>query len=135
MALVRTLLSDGYDVVVYNARGLGKTEYTSIQFANLTDTEEFERTFQFMKDYAGKDAEIVGIGLSMGANTLLKIAGQQKKDFPLKAIVSVNNPFDVQCAINLMRGNIYEQHLCRDLVKKLVIRDQQTTSDQEWKIY
>ena len=48
-----------------------------------------------MRDYAGKDAEIVGIGLSMGANTLLKIAGQQKKDFPLKAIVSVNNPFDV----------------------------------------
>ena len=45
MALVRTLLSDGYDVVVYNARGLGKTEYTSVQFANLTHTEEFERTF------------------------------------------------------------------------------------------
>ena len=75
------------------------------------------------------------MGLSMGANTLLKIAGQQKEDFPLKAIVSVNNPFDIWCAINLMRGNIYEQHLCRDLVKKMLTRDQKTSSEAEWEVY
>ena len=76
----------------------------------------------YMQKIGGKDIEIVGIGLSMGANTLLKVAGQLKNDLPLRAIVSVNNPFDIWCAINLMQGSIYEQHLCRDLVKKMIIR-------------
>ena len=75
MALVRTLLSDGFEVALYNPRGLGKNAYTSVQFADLTATEEFEKLFTFIKENA-PDAELVGIGLSMGANTLLKIAGQ-----------------------------------------------------------
>ena len=90
--------------------------------------------FAFIKENA-PDAELVGMGLSMGANTLCKIAGQFKEDFPLKAIVSVNNPFDIFCAINLMRGSLYEQHLCRDLVKKMLARDQKTCSEAEWKVY
>ena len=89
----------------------------------------------FMRSQAGKDAELVGIGLSLGANTLLKIAGQQKENFPLKAIVSVNNPFDVWCAINLMRGTVYEKHLCKELRKKMVMRDPNICTEREWKVY
>ena len=41
---------------------------------------------------------------------LMKIAAEMP-DFPLKAIVSVNNPFDIWLSINLMRGKAYEKHL------------------------
>ena len=65
---------------------------------------------------------MVGVGLSMGGNLLIKTAGQMP-DFPLKAICSVNNPFDIWLSINLMRGKVYEKHLAKELRSNLVIRD------------
>lgn len=103
-SLVKTLLADGFDVVIFNNRGQGDIEYTSSKFADLTSTEEFDKALTFVRDQVGKDAELVGVGLSTGACTLLKIAGQQKENFPLRALVSVGNPFDFWTAINLMRG-------------------------------
>ena len=123
IALVRTLMSDGFEVVVYNARGFGGNAYTSPKFADLTSTSEFDTMFTAIRERAGEDAELVGVGVSLGANTLLKVAGESKTDFPLKAIVSVNNPFDIQCVINLMRGTIYERHLVRDLANAILLRD------------
>ena len=88
-----------------------------------------------MKKQAGTDAELVGIGLSMGANTLVRLAGIKKNDFPLKAIVSVNNPFDLWCTINLMRETVYEKHLCSELRRKMVMRHKDKSSKQEWEVY
>ena len=75
IALTRTLLSDGFEVVVYNARGFGGTPYTSVKFADLTSTEEYDRIFEYLRDKTSGKAELVGVGISLGANTLLKIAG------------------------------------------------------------
>lgn len=116
-SLVKTLLSDGFEVAVFHNRGVCQTPYTSLEFANLARTEEIERTLAFVKEKAGEDADLVGVGLSMGANLMVKIAGQQGKDFPLKAIASVSNPFDLTLCINLMRGTPYEKHLAKDLTK------------------
>jgi predicted alpha/beta-fold hydrolase len=60
--------------------------------------------------------------MSMGANLLLRIAGIQKEKFPLEALVSFNNPFDIWLAINLMRGTPYEKFLARELRKNTIIR-------------
>ena len=78
---------------------------------------------------------MIGVGLSLGANTIMKIAGEKKQDFPLKAIVSVNNPFDIWCSINLLRGTVYEKHLCSELRRKMVMREQAKCSPTEWKVY
>ena len=64
----------------------------------------------FVKTKAG-NGDLVGIGLSMGGNVMMRLAGQMKEHFPLKAIVAVNNPFDLWLSINLMRGSHYEKHL------------------------
>ena len=84
-----------------------------------------------MQKQAGPEAELVGVGLSMGANLLLKAAGLQKESFPLKALVSVNNPFDIWLAINLMRGNRYEKHLAKTLRKNLLLRDPEVQTEKE----
>ena len=44
-------------------------------------------------------------------------------DFPLKAIVAINNPFDIWLAINLMRGKLYEKHLIRELRRSVIVRN------------
>ena len=67
----------------------------------------------------------------MGANVLVRAAGLQGKDFPLKAIASVNNPFDVWLAINLMRGNPYEKYLARELRDSLILRENHNMTAEE----
>lgn len=52
-------------------------------------------------------------------------------DFPLKAIVAVNNPFDIWLSINLMRGKIFEKHLAKELKHNLVIRQKQTENEKD----
>ena len=52
-------------------------------------------------------------------------------DFPLKAIVAVNNPFDIWLSINLMRGKIFEKHLANELKHNLVIRQKQTENEKD----
>lgn len=53
--------------------------------------------------------------MSMGANLMMKVAGEQGDSFPLDAMVSLNNPFDIWMAINLMRGKPYERFLAIEL--------------------
>jgi predicted alpha/beta-fold hydrolase len=58
--------------------------------------------------------------MSLGANLLLRTAGEQGKALPLDALISLNNPFDVWLAINLMRGTPYEKYLSYELKNQLV---------------
>ena len=39
-ALVKTLLSDGFEVAVFHNRGVCNTPYTSLEFADLSRDEE-----------------------------------------------------------------------------------------------
>jgi len=118
--LVNTLLKNGYEVAVLHNRGVSDTEYTSPEFADLTRNEEFVKSLEFIRKNTTK--KLVGVGLSMGANMLMKIAAEMQ-EFPLQAIVSVNNPFDIWLGINLMRGKIYEKYLAEELRRNLVIRN------------
>ena len=130
-SLVKTLLSDGFEVAVFHNRGVSDTPYTSLEFADLTRNEELNRALEFVKEKAGPGAELCGIGLSMGANVLMRIAGIQGRDFPLKAIVAVNNPFDIWLTINLMRGSPYEKHLAKELISQQITRSKFQISDEE----
>ena len=52
----------------------------------------------------------------------MKIAGEMGADFPLRAIASVNNPFDMWLCINLMRGTGYEKALVKELTTQMITR-------------
>lgn len=104
-------------------------------FADLSRSEEYERALAFIQEQAGKDAELVGVGLSMGGNSLMKIAGMQKEKFPLKAIVTVGNPFDIQLSINLMRGKLSEKPLAKAIRDNLYARDPATQTEREKKVF
>ena len=66
------------------------------------------------------DADIVGIGLSLGANRMLKLAGEDK-DCPLQSMVSVSNPFDLTMVTNLMRHTPHETAFVRKVLTTLVL--------------
>ena len=100
-------------------------EYTSPDIADLSSSLEIEKALQHML-YKFKDVPnpvYVGVGLSMGANLMLRVAGEQGEKFPLQAMVSFNNPFDIMLSINLMRNTPYEKFLARELRKNILIRE------------
>lgn len=121
--LVRTLLTDGFEVAVFHNRGVCNTPYTSLEFADLSSTEEVDAALAFVQEKAA-GADLVGIGLSMGGNIILRTAGMYGDKFPLKVIIAVNNPFDLNLAINLMRGSAYEKNLAKELKRQLVCAEE-----------
>lgn len=76
-------------------------------------------TFKF-KD--SPNVHFVGIGTSMGANLMMRVAGEQGEKFSLDAMVSFNNPFDIWLSINLMRNTPYEKFLAREMRKNIMFR-------------
>jgi predicted alpha/beta-fold hydrolase len=110
-------------------------EYTSPEFANLSRSEEIEIALSHMqrkfKDHP--NVHYVGVGTSMGGNLMMRVAGEQGDKFPLDAMVSINNPFDIWLSINLMRNTPYEKFLAREMRKNIMFRP--STSEQERKIF
>lgn len=132
-SLVKHLSQDkNYIVGVFHNRGI-LTEYTSPEFADLTRNEEIEKALAHMQKKFGNrpNPRYVGVGMSMGANLMLRMAGIKKDNFPLEAMVSFNNPFDLWLAINLMRGSPYEKFLARELRKNTIIREKPSDSEKE----
>jgi predicted alpha/beta-fold hydrolase len=121
-------------VGVFHNRGVA-LEYTSPEFPNLSRSEEIERAIEHTttKFKNLPNVHFVGVGMSMGANLMMRVAGEQGEKFPLDAMVSFNNPFDVWLSINLMRNTPYEKFLAREMRKNIMIRP--SASEEEKKIF
>lgn len=66
-SLVKSLLESGYEVAVLHIIGTGETPYTSAHYADFSSNLELQTCLDFVMKNA-QDVDIVGIGLSMGAN-------------------------------------------------------------------
>lgn len=69
-------------------------------------------------------AQLLGIGTSMGANLMLKYAGESGKNCLLKGIVAVSTPFDLIIVTKALRkywpyAGIPEKYLLKNLKKTL----------------
>ena len=66
---------------------------------------------------------LFGIGYSLGANLLTKWIGEEGKDCPLLAAVSVSNPFDFNAATHHWQGwrfhHLLGKHLTRFLKRTI----------------
>ena len=110
-SLAKTLLENGFEVAVLHIIGTGNMPYTSPHYTDFSSNLELCKCISFVKENAN-DADIVACGLSMGANQMLKLAGEEI-DCPFKAMVSVNNPFDITMTNNIMRGTFFEYFLVK----------------------
>jgi predicted alpha/beta-fold hydrolase len=130
-SLVQYLIDHGYEVAVCHVIGTGETPYTSAHFADFSSNTELKKCVDFV---AKSGAEIVGVGLSLGANQMMKLSAEDGS-CPLKAMVSVNNPFDITTNNNVMRGTFYEKYLVKATVKNVVVPDFRSTKEQERAVF
>lgn len=55
--------------------------------------------------------DLYGIGISMGANLLLRYQALYSDESRFKALISISNPFDIQLSANLMKETPFEPYI------------------------
>ncbi|KAJ2513024.1 hypothetical protein GGI11_004548 [Coemansia sp. RSA 2049] len=93
---VKQLTSKPYRfrVVVVNFRGCAGVQLTT----HILYNGGFTSDYGFAVDHIHSrfpQSKLIGVGFSLGANLVTKYVGEQGADCPLKAAVSVCNPFDL----------------------------------------
>jgi predicted alpha/beta-fold hydrolase len=88
----------GYHAVVINSLATKDDEKSldgNYRVLDFSDSQIVRQRIDVVHRRLGEDAEIYGVGFSLGANHLLRYLGDHHHDSCMKAAVSVSNPFDV----------------------------------------
>ena len=118
----------GYSVVVVNGRGINGTPLTVIiiqtfRTNQLGSSQDLDFIIKNIKK-EHPDSKIVGIGASMGANQLLKYAGEQGSDSLIEGFCALSTPFDIVTCSRYLRKRmpqnfIPDQYLVVNMLKVL----------------
>jgi len=111
----------GYRVGVMHGRGISGTPLTTPQPNNLGLTNDLDFIVNLILNRY-PDAPLVALGTSMGANLLLKYAGEMGKDCKLLGIAAVSTPFDiVLCSRHLRKpwptASLPDQYLTKNITR------------------
>jgi predicted alpha/beta-fold hydrolase len=104
--LVNEAVNKGYRVAVMNQRGINQP-LTSPKPYHAGSIEDLTFALDHIKNKY-PDAPIVGAGLSMGANQLLKYCGILGEKSKLDALVALSAPFNMHVLMDSIEGSIYE---------------------------
>eukprot|EP00274_Cyanoptyche_gloeocystis_P000410 CAMPEP_0196663690 /NCGR_PEP_ID=MMETSP1086-20130531/53844_1 /TAXON_ID=77921 /ORGANISM="Cyanoptyche gloeocystis , Strain SAG4.97" /LENGTH=361 /DNA_ID=CAMNT_0041999605 /DNA_START=282 /DNA_END=1367 /DNA_ORIENTATION=+ len=120
---IRTLLHDaqqkGFRAVVINARGCGGTPLKTQQFFCAAWTEDVRHAVRLIHRLLPK-SPLIGVGFSMGSNVLVKYLGEEGAATPLKAAISIGNPWDLWEASQQLRRPLYKHVYNKALARSLV---------------
>ena len=114
----------GFQCVAFNFRGCSNSEITTPQLYSASYTLDLERVVCHVQSVIGPQALLYGAGFSLGANILLKYAGETGKDCPFSGLISIANPFDLTATnrelhATWFKRNIYSWRLAGNLIKVL----------------
>ncbi|KAG2398169.1 Embryogenesis-associated protein [Vigna angularis] len=122
-AYVRHMLirarSNGWRVVVFNSRGCGDSPVTTPQFYSASFLGDMREVVSHVTARY-PNANLYGVGWSLGANILVRYLGQESLNCPLSGAVSLCNPFNLVVADEDFRkgfNNIYDKALSKALCK------------------
>ncbi|KAI7905100.1 Alpha/Beta hydrolase protein [Cokeromyces recurvatus] len=91
-----------YRAVVMNSRGCANSEIKTPQMYSGGYTDDFRVAIQHIQKRLAPNTPLVGIGFSLGSNVLVKYLGEEGDKTPLKAAISVANPFDFRLSMELL---------------------------------
>ncbi|KAJ9528889.1 hypothetical protein QJQ45_000448 [Haematococcus lacustris] len=103
----------GIRAVVFNSRGTADSPVTSPQYYSASFTGDLREVVAHVQQ-RHPDSLLLAAGWSLGANILVRYLGEEGNATPLKAAVSMCNPFDMTISnANLRRGfnKIYDINL------------------------
>ena len=111
-------LSRGWPVLRVNLRGAGPGAACASAMYNAGLSDDFRALLRGLPTAATGNG-VVAMGVSLGANMLLKYAGEEGNAAGLRGLVSVSAPVDLQAAqrrIEARRNGWYHRKLLRDML-------------------
>src|ERR1051325_1100597 len=97
LGMVKALLKNGWDAVVWNARGCSGEPNRALRFTHSGATEDLQTVVAHVSS-TGNYSEIAFFGFSLGGNLTLKYVGERglELDRRIKAAVAFSVPCDLQ---------------------------------------
>ncbi|KAK4032731.1 Alpha/Beta hydrolase protein [Parachaetomium inaequale] len=121
---IAPLVMDGgdWEVCVVNARGCANSKVTSGVLFNARATWDVRQVINWARQ-TFPNRPLFGLGFSLGANILTNYVGEEGANCPLKAAISVGNPFDLEVANKALQrtmlGKVYSRVMGTNM-KKLI---------------
>ena len=115
------LNQEGYTTVLMHFRGCSGRENTLARSYHSGETGDAKEFLSSLKQKFPK-RKLFGVGYSLGANMLLKLTGEMKKDSLLDAAVAISAPMQLdRCADFIDKGisKFYQKLLVDELNKSL----------------
>ncbi|KAI7870140.1 Alpha/Beta hydrolase protein [Spinellus fusiger] len=109
-----------YRCVILNSRGCGDVEITTPRITSCADTDDLKEVIQYIEEKLAPGTPLIGIGFSAGSNILVKYLGEEEENTPLKAAISIANPFDLLITIlrseeNTVSSKVYSAVIVKNL--------------------
>ena len=92
--IAQTVSKRGWRIAIINRRGFGYHHIATQNFCSGEEFADFSFTLKQIKEIFQK-AEIYLMGVSAGANLSSKYLGLYGNDTPVKACVSISNPYNI----------------------------------------
>ncbi len=111
----KKLLAKGISVLRMNIRNCGGTMHLTNTFYNAGLTHDVNEIIKYCQEKLGHE-KIYIVGYSLGANTVLKLAGESNYHQSLAGVVAVSPPLDLSmCANAIIRpdNKIYDLYYVR----------------------
>src|SRR5436190_9042545 len=123
LGMVKALLRNGWDAVVWNARGCSGEPNRVLRFTHSGATEDLDTTLSYIAA-ARSYAEMALIGFSLGGNLTLKFLGERGKALSpqITKAVALSVPCDLEAgSIRLAKpaNQIYMRHFLISLRRKI----------------
>ena len=124
--MAANLHRQGYAVVLMHFRGCGGDANVLTRAYHSGDTAD---AWFFLNTLQEQYPNIMkfGMGFSLGANMLLKLVGEYVEQDILKAVFCVSPPLQLaECALAINHGfaRVYQSHLLKSMVRKLIAKMQ-----------
>lgn len=121
VSTAQKLYKKDYSVLRMNIRNCGGTSHLSETLYNAGLSDDVKKIIEYFKDRFDYK-NIFVCGFSLGANTVLKMAGEYGNSYPeeLKGVIAISPPLDLaECSeeIILPKNMIYDDHYRKRLIK------------------
>ncbi|OQS04249.1 DEAD/DEAH box RNA helicase [Thraustotheca clavata] len=115
------LLQSGWQVVVMNARGCGKTKVVTPKLFCAAYTQDVREVTAYLRQQHVPTSPLIGLGFSLGSNILTKFVGEEGNECLLTAMISVGNPYCLTTSSNHLMGTWFYRHTYNNIMTKNLI--------------
>lgn len=119
--MTRLFTQQGFWVVRMNLRGAGAGKYHAKKLYNGGMTQDVSAVLAWLKQ-SFPQMPVTGIGFSLGANLILKLAGERIAHGNLDSVVAVSPPLDLYACVKLLGkppNQFLDKHFAQALTREV----------------